>query len=117
MWLQRDLEKLRELANRNFLNFSSEICKVLRGGVHMWQENPLHQSRLEISWLSSNPGKDLGVTAGAALSMVQSVLSPQRRQIASWATLGAVRRVDQRNLLSPLFNAREVTSGYCEQNP
>lgn len=35
--VQRDLEKLGDLANRNFLKLSSETCKVL----HWRQENPI----------------------------------------------------------------------------
>lgn len=35
--VQRDLEKLGDLANRNFLKLSSEMCKVL----HWGQENPI----------------------------------------------------------------------------
>lgn len=35
--VQRDLEKLGDSANRNFLKLSSEICKVLHWG---W-ENPI----------------------------------------------------------------------------
>lgn len=82
--LLRDLKKLRELANRNFPKFSGEICKVPPGMRGTGAGNPMHPSRLEISWLSSNPGKDLGVTVGAALNVVQSVVSPQKRQITSW---------------------------------
>lgn len=115
--LQRDLKKLRELANRNFLKFSSEICKVLPGMRGAGAGKPYAPVQAGNQLAEQQSWKGPGGYSGCCTECCPICILTTKKANHILGAVGTVCRVDQRNLLSPLFNAREVISGYCEQNP
>lgn len=63
--IQRDLDWLEELANKNSVKFIKDKCQVL----HLGRKNPLQWYRLKMHWLwSSSAGKDTEVLVDSKLN-------------------------------------------------
>ena len=78
--LQRDLDRLKQWAQENFIKFHKAKCKV----VHLGQDNPLYQYKLGDERIEhSLAKKDLGVLADGKLDVTSNVPSQPRKPTVS----------------------------------
>ncbi|PKU47892.1 rna-directed dna polymerase from mobile element jockey-like [Limosa lapponica baueri] len=94
--LQEDLDRLEEWANKSFMKFTKDKCKVL----HLKKHNPGVQRSLGSTWLgSSSVERELGVLVDNKLNM-----SEQCAAVAKKANSCISKGIRDKEVTIPLYS-------------
>ncbi|KAK4815856.1 hypothetical protein QYF61_009024 [Mycteria americana] len=109
--LQEDLDRLEESANKNFMKFNKDTCKVLHLGNH----NPGGQHRLGSTQLgSSSVERDLGVLVDSKLNMNSAAVAKKVNRMLGCINKGITSR--DKEVSTPLYSVLEYFWSPLDKN-
>ena len=100
--IQSDLDRLKEWAIDNKMNFNREKCKIL----HLGSRNGMHKYRMGDTWLDSSIcERDLGVLVYNKLNMNQQCDKAAKKANAMLGCIARSIESRAREVIIPLYSA------------